>query len=225
MLSREGGPRPCCLGLQATAPKHRPINLRNPLRIALSFRAKPCSVSTRVDRFRVAEKGTPYGAERPPRGRRPATPGGQAVAGPLRRGLRRDDAGQQQDLADPPHRLAAAGPGRGRPVRTRPPPRRGAGQRRRPAHEPAPTQARRRAPATAAPAAAVGPPRDRRLPPVGSVLARVYRGQTLQVRVLADGFEFEGAVYPSLSAVAKAITGSHCNGFLFFRLAGKGGDR
>ena len=32
-------------------------------------------------------------------------------------------------------------------------------------------------------------------------------------------------VYPSLSAVAKAITGSHCNGFLFFRLAGKGGDR
>jgi Protein of unknown function (DUF2924) len=76
-----------------------------------------------------------------------------------------------------------------------------------------------------APAAAVGPPRDARLPPVGSVLARVYRGQTLQVRVLADGFEFEGAVHPSLSAVAKAITGSHCNGFLFFQIAGKGGDR
>ena len=56
---------------------------------------------------------------------------------------------QQQDLADPPHRLAAAGPGRGRPVRTRPPPRRGAGQRRRPAPEPAPAQGRRHAPATA----------------------------------------------------------------------------
>ena len=66
---------------------------------------------------------------------------------------------------------------------------------------------------------------DPRLPPPGSVLARKYRGQTLQVRVLADGFEFEGAVYPSLSATAKAITGSHCNGFLFFRLAGKGDDR
>jgi Protein of unknown function (DUF2924) len=79
-----------------------------------------------------------------------------------------------------------------------------------------------RAPATAA---EVGPARDRRLPPVGSVLARVYRGQTLQVRVLADGFEFEGVVHPSLSAVAKAVTGSHCNGFLFFRIAGKGGDR
>ena len=74
-------------------------------------------------------------------------------------------------------------------------------------------------------AAAVAPARDARLPPVGSVLARKYRGQTLQVRVLADGFEFEGAVHPSLSAVAKAITGSHCNGFLFFRIAGKGGDR
>src|ERR1022692_4621330 len=66
-------------------------------RIALSFRAKPCSVSTRVDRIRVAEKGTPYGAERPQRGRRHATPGGQATAGALRRGLRRHDHRQQQD--------------------------------------------------------------------------------------------------------------------------------
>ena len=57
------------------------------------------------------------------------------------------------------------------------------------------------------------------------MLARVYRGETLQVRVLANGFEFEGRVYPSLSAAARAITGSHCNGFLFFKMAGKGGDR
>jgi hypothetical protein len=40
----------------------------------------------------------------------------------------------------------------------------------------------------------------------------------LQVRVLRHGVEFEGTVYPSLSAVAKAITGSHCSGHLFFRL-------
>ena len=39
----------------------------------------------------------------------------------------------------------------------------------------------------------------------------------LQVLVRTDGFEFEGVPYRSLSAVAKAITGSHCNGFLFFR--------
>lgn len=60
--------------------------------------------------------------------------------------------------------------------------------------------------------------RDSRLPPVGSVIVRPYKGRDLHVRVLADGFAFEGEVYPSLSAVAKAITGSHCNGFLFFRL-------
>jgi hypothetical protein len=66
---------------------------------------------------------------------------------------------------------------------------------------------------------------DERLPPPGTLLTRLYKGQTLQVHVLAHGFEFEGAVYRSLSAVAKAITGSHCNGYLFFRLGGKGGDQ
>ena len=63
---------------------------------------------------------------------------------------------------------------------------------------------------------------DDRLPPPGTVLTRKYRGEVLQVKVLAEGFEFEGRVYPSLSAAAKAITGSHCNGYLFFRLGGKG---
>jgi hypothetical protein len=80
-------------------------------------------------------------------------------------------------------------------------------------------------PRTAVPAAAIVPPRDPRLPPVGSVLARVYRGQTVQVRVLADDFEFEGRVYPSLSALAQHITGTHCNGFLFFQLTRIGGER
>lgn len=59
---------------------------------------------------------------------------------------------------------------------------------------------------------------DRRVPIAGSVITRVYKGETLEVKVLADGFEFEGETYKSLSAVAKAITGSHCNGFQFFRL-------
>ena len=63
---------------------------------------------------------------------------------------------------------------------------------------------------------------DHRLPPPGTVLVRHYKGQTLQVRVLPHGLAYEGQVYPSLSAVAKAITGSHCNGFLFFRLTAKG---
>jgi hypothetical protein len=59
---------------------------------------------------------------------------------------------------------------------------------------------------------------DNRLPPAGSVIARRYKGEDLQVRVLDDGFEFEGEVFGSLSAVAKKITGQHMNGFLFFRL-------
>ena len=63
---------------------------------------------------------------------------------------------------------------------------------------------------------------DRRLPPSGTILRRPYKGLLLQVQVLDDGFAFAGTVYPSLSAVAKAITGSHCNGFLFFRLTTKG---
>jgi hypothetical protein len=64
---------------------------------------------------------------------------------------------------------------------------------------------------------------DDRLPPPGCILTRKYKGEVVQVKVRADGFEYEGVVYTSLSAVAKQITGSHCNGFQFFRLADKGG--
>ncbi len=59
------------------------------------------------------------------------------------------------------------------------------------------------------------------LPPPGTVITRPYKGATLQVRVLETGFEFEGEVYKSLSAVAKKVTGSHCNGLAFFRLTNK----
>jgi hypothetical protein len=59
---------------------------------------------------------------------------------------------------------------------------------------------------------------DRRLPPPGGVIQRLYKGQQLQVTVLQSGFAYQGQVFASLSAVAKAVTGSHCNGFLFFRL-------
>lgn len=59
---------------------------------------------------------------------------------------------------------------------------------------------------------------DPRLPAPGAAIVRQYKGKTLRVIVLADGFEFEGERYKSLSAVAKAITGSHCSGFRFFNL-------
>lgn len=60
---------------------------------------------------------------------------------------------------------------------------------------------------------------DDRLPQPGAVLQREYKGRMLLVTVLATGFEFEGETFKSLSAVAKKITGTHCNGFHFFRLA------
>jgi hypothetical protein len=60
-------------------------------------------------------------------------------------------------------------------------------------------------------------PVDHRLPPPGTILTRPYKGQLVQVQVLTEDFAYAGQVYASLSAVAKAITGSHCNGFLFFR--------
>ena len=68
----------------------------------------------------------------------------------------------------------------------------------------------------AAPTSADG--RDR-LPIPGTVLTRTYRGKHIAVTVLADGtFEWDGQTYRSLSAIAKAVTGSHWNGYLFFGL-------
>ena len=64
-------------------------------------------------------------------------------------------------------------------------------------------------------------PSDPRLPPAGAAITRKYKGQTINVTVLADGFEYAGERYPSLTAVAKAITGSHMNGFRFFKIEGK----
>jgi len=66
---------------------------------------------------------------------------------------------------------------------------------------------------------------DGRVPMPGTIITREYKGRTLQVTVLPDGFEYDGEVFQSLSAVAKAITGSHTSGFLFFRLSGKGGRK
>jgi hypothetical protein len=59
---------------------------------------------------------------------------------------------------------------------------------------------------------------DRRLPMPGALLTREYRGRVVRVRVLPDGFDYEGTVHRSLSAVAKQVTGKHWNGFHFFGL-------
>ena len=57
-------------------------------------------------------------------------------------------------------------------------------------------------------------------PGVGTQLIREWRGMEQRVTVLADGFEWEGRRYKSLSAVARAITGTRWNGPVFFGLRG-----
>jgi hypothetical protein len=50
----------------------------------------------------------------------------------------------------------------------------------------------------------------------GAKLVREWHGRTHTVSVLADGYEFDGQRYRSLTMVARAITGSHRSGPRFF---------
>jgi hypothetical protein len=60
--------------------------------------------------------------------------------------------------------------------------------------------------------------RDPRLPPPGTVLERAFNGGVVRVLILDEGFEYAAKTYGSLSAVARAATGTRWNGLLFFRL-------
>jgi hypothetical protein len=64
--------------------------------------------------------------------------------------------------------------------------------------------------------------RDPRLPPVGTVLKRVYREQAIEVTVLATAFEYQGKQYGSLSLIAQRVTGTRWNGYHFFGLKKNG---
>ena len=67
--------------------------------------------------------------------------------------------------------------------------------------------------------------KDERLPKPGTEVPRDYRGQCIVVRILEDGFEYEGRRYRSLSAIASKVTGVRWNGFLFFGLNGGGEEQ
>lgn len=56
--------------------------------------------------------------------------------------------------------------------------------------------------------------RSRRAP----TLLREWQGVEQIVTVTADGFEWQGRPYKSLSAIARAITGTRWNGWVFFGL-------
>lgn len=68
-----------------------------------------------------------------------------------------------------------------------------------------------------------------------TLLTREYRGVAYRVAVTADGqYEFEGRMFPSLSMIAREITGTRWSGPVFFGIkpistpkqkAKKGGQR
>ena len=63
----------------------------------------------------------------------------------------------------------------------------------------------------------------RRCPSVGARPAKpVLPGVEHTVTVLADGYEWEGRPYRSLSAIARAITGTRWNGLIFFGVKRQG---
>lgn len=60
-------------------------------------------------------------------------------------------------------------------------------------------------------------------PLAGTRLLREWKGVEHAITVLPDGFEWEGRPYQSLSAIARAITGTRWNGWTFFGLKTRGG--
>jgi hypothetical protein len=67
---------------------------------------------------------------------------------------------------------------------------------------------------------------DSRLPLPGVVLNRKWKGRTILVEVLTEGFRYENRHYSSLSAIAVAVTGTRWNGLAFFGLTRPaGGER
>ncbi len=70
----------------------------------------------------------------------------------------------------------------------------------------------------------VGPMPSLSLKP-GARLVREWRGRTHTVTVTGDGFEYAGTSYPSLTKIAKKITGAHWSGPRFFGLPAPGAQR
>lgn len=58
---------------------------------------------------------------------------------------------------------------------------------------------------------------------LGTRLFKKYKGRTIVAEVKPEGIAYNGQIYPSLSAVAKAVTGAHWSGNRFFGLPQTGG--
>ena len=62
-----------------------------------------------------------------------------------------------------------------------------------------------------------------RKPTAGTTLVREYQGVEHRVTVRADDYEYQGRMYRSLSAIARAISGTTWNGLVFFGLKNRRG--
>jgi hypothetical protein len=60
--------------------------------------------------------------------------------------------------------------------------------------------------------ARLGARRDPRVPAAGTTLERAYQGKTVVVRVLEEGFEYDGKRHESLSSIASSVTGTRWKG-------------
>ena len=60
---------------------------------------------------------------------------------------------------------------------------------------------------------------DPRVPPPGTQLIKQYKDATVTVTVVEDGYRYGERVYKSLSAIARQVTGTQWNGYLFFGLS------
>ena len=147
----------------------------------------------------------------------------QKYAGGVRRGV----PVEPQAVPVPAHRLADPGAGRGRPLGTRAPPRAGDRQRRRPAHPGAeddvPAGRQPVDPQAARDRSAWPPMPTRGCRRPAPYLEREYKGRRHHREGPRDGFEYEGQIYRSLSAIAREVTGTKWNGFLFFGCAADNG--
>ena len=62
-------------------------------------------------------------------------------------------------------------------------------------------------------------PRDSRLPAPGSIITKTYRGKCIEVKMLENGFEYQGKIYKSISRVAMEIVKRPISGYVFFGLS------
>lgn len=55
-----------------------------------------------------------------------------------------------------------------------------------------------------------------RLPPIGTIITKHFKGRVLEILVTEEGLKYEGRTYKSLSGLAMEITGYPVSGYVFF---------